>query len=161
MKKLVFTISALLISAIISRAELGATYAQDCKRYGKATVDKVRKCVYWHVSKRLIVERFVKNECVMVRLIPDKGLAYSLNDVQRMLPYECGSEQVWQLFDGGSSFLGSWQTTDGLILASLYPTGDVQFAYRWWIEGKGLLTDQSNSAAPVEDGIAGNDGTNI
>jgi hypothetical protein len=159
MKKLML-IGAACLAASSAFADLGDTYAQSCAKWsGKGTLDKQNHQIIWHFDHATIVERFVKNECVFMQLFPDKGLVYTVNGVQRILPYNCGPSQVWGPFTSGvessvapeaGGIAANWQTTDGLILAALYNDGAVQIAYKWFIEGKGLLTKPAETA-PVED----------
>ena len=94
-------------------------------------------------------------------LFPDKGAVYNTLDVQRIMPYECGKNQIWAPFDGGTEYEATWSTTDELILATLYHDGHIQFAYSQWLKAQGLLTTPEFGPAPVEPIIQklNNDGT--
>lgn len=144
-----------------AHADLGDTYAQDCAAYGgRGTVDKKNHIISWHYSKHYIVESFVKNKCVAMTLIPDKGLSYTIADAQRVISYNVGTNQLWQPYNAGPNFIQGWATTDGLIYGGLMTSGSVRVCYAWWLKGKGLATAPETSNygdAPVEDVPATND----
>jgi hypothetical protein len=148
-------LGALLVSAAFARADLGDTYAQDCRAYGgRGTVDKKNHLIFWHYSKHYIVEAFVKNKCVMMCLEPDKGLVYTISDAQRIIAYNAGTNQLWRPYEAGPNFTQGWVTTDDLIYAGLMTTGSVRVCYKWWLEGKGLNSSPETGnygEAPVED----------
>jgi hypothetical protein len=154
MKRLLL-IGTVCLAAGSAFADLGDTYAQSCAKYGgKGYVDKRTSSILWHEGNHIVAESFYHNECVRMTLIPDRdyGKVYSISDVERILPFECGRSQLWQPFDGGSQYVASWSTTDGLLTATLYQNGSVQFAYALWLKGKGLLTDPPDyGSAPLED----------
>jgi hypothetical protein len=69
---------------------------------------------------------------------------------------ECGANQLWQPIadDGSGGRLASWETTDEVLLGTLYKDGSLQIAYRWFIAQKGLLNNGGEGdygQAPVED----------
>jgi hypothetical protein len=143
-----------------AKANLHNTYAQSVAQYGsKGLVDKANKCIYWDLKDFRVVEYYAKNECVAMILSPKNGLAYTVNDVQRQLPYNCGTTQVWRPVtitpEFASKYAAARETTDGLILASLYPDKSVQFGYTWFIKARGHLeqngTLPSDTAPPIED----------
>ncbi len=152
---------AVLAAAIIvlnacpkAKADLGDTYSASCAKFGgQGHVDKQKRRIWWHIHHHFVIEAFVKNECVAMRLVPDKDYSYTVEDVERLLPLQCGRSQIWQPNGGGdSNYTACWATNDGLILAALYPDGDMQFAYTWWIKGKGKLDDAPNYGdAPIDD----------
>jgi hypothetical protein len=153
-------IGALLVSAITqAHADLHDTYAQSCAKYGgSGNVDKKNKQIYWHYAKSTVVEVFVKDECVSMRIIPDKDWFYAIEQIEAALPAECGTDQRWiplQIEASDPLIVAQWATTDGQILAALYKkTGVVQFSYRWWLEKKGLLDGSAPAqTAPVEDDL--------
>ena len=152
-----FAVLFSLIGALqFCRADLGDTYAQSCQKFGgPGRVNKTEHYIWWHIGKATYVERFVKNECVFLRLIPDGKLAYTVEDVERILPWEAGGKQAWiplAADPADTEHLASWATDDGLVLAGLFTNGTCQFTYRWFIEAKGHLESAlPPAAAPVED----------
>jgi hypothetical protein len=156
MNKALLTIGLALVAGVTAHADLGDTYAQSCAKYGSSgRVNKTTKSASWrnHNGTATIVETFVKNECVRITLFPNKGRAYSIADVEQMLPYEAGNQRVWvPLQRDNPKFVASWETSDSLLVASLYPDGACQFAYKWWLERKGLIESGATFAtAPIED----------
>src|SRR5262245_61220195 len=143
MKHLFLSLTAfasLTMASTSAFADLHDTYAQSCTKYGgRGKIDKVNHCIYWHQDHEEIVEWFVKNECVSMKLIPDKGCHYSIAQVEALLPYESGSTQSWQSIGSEGNRIAQWGTSDGLILAALYDYGHIQFSYAWYLNSKGLL----------------------
>jgi len=162
MKKLMLIGAACLAASSAAFADLGDTYAQSCAKWGgRGTIDKAHHRILWRARHATIVEIFVKNECVSMRLVPEEGFSYKLNDIQRILPYNCGAQQIWMPFPVLSetpNIVANWATTDDAILAALYNNGCIQLSYKWYLKDKGLLVEDdkdqqtNDSAAPVEDG---------
>jgi|SRR5215471_1732726 len=155
MKNLIL-VGAACLAASSTWADLGDTYAQSCTKFGgKGIAVKRLHEVAWHLNNAVVLEAFVKNECVFMRLVPDKGVSYTTQDVQRLLVYNSGSKQIWTPFPVDTSLVdiaANWSTTDGLVIATLYTNGCVQFAYKWYAEAKGLLAKPApEESAPVED----------
>jgi hypothetical protein len=156
MKNILLTLTAvasLTMAAGSAFADLHDTYAQSCAKYGgKGTIDKKSNSIVWHVSQHLVAESFYHNECVRMTLISDSA-PYEIADVERIMPFECGNGQSWFQFDGGrSQYIASWSTTDGLLVATLYSNGSVQFAYTQWLKAKDLLSPAVDyGTAPIED----------
>ena len=157
MIKKALLMAALALTATIAHADLGDTYAQSCAKYGSSgKVDKQRHFIYWHYGKSTVVEYFVNNECVCMRLLPDKDWSYPIDQIEASLLSQCGSSQSWypaQIEANDSlGIKAQWATTDSLIIATLYKTGVIQFAYQAWLEKKGLLEGTAPAqTAPVED----------
>jgi hypothetical protein len=144
----------LTMSAFSAKANLGDTYAQSCLRYGGSGTPDQYRGVVWTVSKHIVVQSFVKNECVRITYAPlgGSGLAYSVQDVENnILPPNHGYNQSWERFDGGDAFVACWRTTDHLLNAALYYNGSVQIAYQWWLDAKGLVVAPKHINSPVED----------
>jgi hypothetical protein len=157
MRKLILSLTALASLTMASAtafADLGDTYSQSCAKYGgKGSVDKAHHCIVWHQHHQYVVETFVKNECVVMRLVPEKGFGYTVDLVENMLPFECGSQQAW-VSNGGAEgdYVAQWATRDGLVLAAYYQNGYAQFAYAWFLKSKGFLEAPTDyGSAPVED----------
>lgn len=161
MKKSLVSILTALASLTIAMtpafADLGDTYAQSCAKYGgRGTVYRVNHQIVWHVSKHSIAETFIKNECVAMMLVPDRGLLYSTDDFARIAPDEAGRGQTWVGSPDAplEMNVAEWNTTDNLVLAVLGKDGRIQFSYTWWSRGKGLLKESPGyGTAPVEDQI--------
>jgi hypothetical protein len=142
----------LIISASSARADLGDTYARSCLKYGgPGYADKADHAVLWKQEHCIIAESFYKNECVRITFIPEPGTFYTAADVERISRYECGTRQTWMSFDGGDAYVGSWCTTDGALIATLYYNGTVQFIYQWFLKAKGLSQAPVHINPPVED----------
>jgi hypothetical protein len=147
---------AALVAAIVglnacpkAKADLGDTYQLSCQKFGsKGHVDKQYKSITWYTHHHYIVESFVNNECVSMFLLPDKDRSYTVADMQRMLPYNCGSNQLWAPVAGDDNFVVCWITTDGLITAGLRKDGSCIFVYSNWMQAK---FGQTNTQAPIED----------
>jgi len=151
LRKLILLIT--LLAPSMGVADLGDTYAQSCQEFGgRGFVNKATRTIGWHPRNRsyTVWEGFVKNHCVVMRLIPDKGIIYTIQDAQRILSYNCGRDQLWVAIpsDGDPDFLASWQTSDNELLGSLYSDGVIQIAYTWFIKSQGLLEDIDK--APIE-----------
>src|ERR1700751_1717971 len=111
----VFALLALaaVIYSKAARAELGDTYSESCNRFGgKGHPDQKRHLISWHESKHFIYEAFVKDRGAIIVLVPDKGLSYTIADAQRILPYNAGSNQLWQPYNAGPNWAVGWSTTD-------------------------------------------------
>jgi hypothetical protein len=150
-KQTLFAFS-LIMTAFSAKADLGDTYARSCFKYGsQGYVDKKDRTVIWKVSHHLVAESFYKNECVRITFIPEQGSYYTVSDVERIAPDQSGLKQTWTPFDGGDAYAACWMTTDGLIGATLYYNGSVQFSYSWWLKAKGLATEPVHISPPIED----------
>jgi hypothetical protein len=163
MKKLILSLMAmasLTMAAIPAVANLGDTYEQSCLRYGGEgkIYSKSNKVIRWHYGRKTIFETFVKNECVAMKYVADKGYQYTIDRIrENILPHQKGYNQEWTGNGGGGEWVANWATTDGLILAGLNVDGSFEVAYAQYLKAKGLLLPPINyGSAPVEDTLEDN-----
>jgi hypothetical protein len=154
--KTMMAVAAFALASGTVQAFLDKSYAQSCEiNGGPGRLFEGSKSIYWHVGgDHTVIEAFVEDRCVAVRMIPDKGRAYDVEIVTKMLPYVCLTTHSWIQLPDSPDTVANWATTDGLILGALYPSGICQFAYKSWLEENGLLGTPLPRTTPSENDIA-------